>query len=182
METRNCVNRRQSLACAITFACSSIALNFAVGAQNAAEQTAPVEEEITITGSRIRYTDGMATPTPVTALTPEELASFEPGATVAEQLDALPQFFATQTAQRGGLALSGDAGATVPSSTWWNGSVRYRGQRAGGATWDVGLAVQNLFDRDPPIIPFGTAGAQGLLSNQYDVFGRRYNLSFNISM
>jgi outer membrane receptor protein involved in Fe transport len=112
METRNCVNRRQSLACAITFACSSIALNSAVSAQNAAEQTAPVEEEITITGSRIRYTDGMATPTPVTALTPEELASFEPGATVAEQLDALPQFFATQTAQRGGLALSGDAGAS----------------------------------------------------------------------
>jgi len=69
-------------------------------------------EEITVTGSRIRVTDGMTTPTPVTALTPTELASFEPGATVAEQLDALPQFFSTQTAQRGGLALSGDAGAS----------------------------------------------------------------------
>ncbi|HWK54123.1 MAG TPA: TonB-dependent receptor plug domain-containing protein, partial [Hyphomicrobiales bacterium] len=69
-------------------------------------------EEITVTGSRIRQTDGMTTPTPVTVITPNELASFEPGATVAEQLDALPQFFSTQTAQRGGLALSGDAGAS----------------------------------------------------------------------
>ena len=42
---------------------------------------------------------------------------------------------------------------SVPSATWWNGSVRYRGQRDSGATWDVGFAVQNLFDRDPPIIP-----------------------------
>jgi outer membrane receptor protein involved in Fe transport len=69
-------------------------------------------EEITVTGSRIRLTDGMAEPTPVTALTPTELASFEPGATVAEQLDALPQFFGSNTAQRGGLAISGDAGAS----------------------------------------------------------------------
>ncbi|MDR2212458.1 MAG: TonB-dependent receptor [Pseudomonadales bacterium] len=69
-------------------------------------------EEITVTGSRIRLTDGRAEPTPVTALTPDELASFDPGATIAEQLDALPQFFATQSAQRGGLALSGDAGAS----------------------------------------------------------------------
>lgn len=69
-------------------------------------------EEIAVTGSRIRQTDGMAAPTPVTVITPAELAAFEPGATVAQQLDALPQFFATQTAQRGGLALSGDAGAS----------------------------------------------------------------------
>jgi outer membrane receptor protein involved in Fe transport len=69
-------------------------------------------EEIQVTGSRIRLTDGMAEPTPVTALTPAELASFDPGSTIAEQLDALPQFFATQSAQRGGLALSGDAGAS----------------------------------------------------------------------
>ena len=112
MATRNCVDRRRSLAASITLACSSIALNATANAQNAAERTAALEE-ITITGSRIRYTDGMATPTPVTALTPAELASFEPGATVAEQLDALPQFFSTDTAQRGGLALSGEAGRSA---------------------------------------------------------------------
>lgn len=69
-------------------------------------------EEITVTGSRIRVTDGMAAPTPVTSMTPLELANFEPGGTVAEQLDALPQFFATGTAQRGGPALFGDGGGS----------------------------------------------------------------------
>ncbi len=57
-------------------------------------------------------TDGMAEPTPVTSVTVKELANFEPGGTVAEQLDALPQFFATGTAQRGGPALFGDGGGS----------------------------------------------------------------------
>lgn len=69
-------------------------------------------EEIRVTGSRIRATDGMAEPTPVTALSIGELASFEPGGTVAEQLDALPQFFGTQSAQRGGGALFASAGGS----------------------------------------------------------------------
>jgi iron complex outermembrane receptor protein len=66
-------------------------------------------EEVTITGSRIRATSGMTTPTPVTAMTIGELQNFEPGSTVSEQLDSLPQFFQTQTAQRGGATLFGDA-------------------------------------------------------------------------
>jgi outer membrane receptor protein involved in Fe transport len=65
-----------------------------------------------VTGTRIRATDGMATPTPVTTVTPQELLMFEPGGTVAEQLDALPQFFATGTAQRGGPTLFGDGGGS----------------------------------------------------------------------
>ena len=68
-------------------------------------------EEITVTGSRIRQTDGMAAPTPVTVVTPEELSSFEPGGTVAEQLDALPQFFGTQTAQRSVGSLASGVGS-----------------------------------------------------------------------
>src|SRR5690606_19369388 len=79
-------------------------------AQTQNNQAAGTLEEITVTGSRIRQTDGMTTPVPVTALTTEELSAFEPGGTVAEQLDALPQFFATQTAQRGGGTLFGSAG------------------------------------------------------------------------
>jgi outer membrane receptor protein involved in Fe transport len=71
-----------------------------------------VPEEITVTGSRIRHTDGMAEPVPVTTLTPAELQLFEPGSTVAEQLDALPQFFLTTTAQRGGPALFGAGGGS----------------------------------------------------------------------
>jgi iron complex outermembrane recepter protein len=54
----------------------------------------------------------MAEPTPVTTLTPQELSMFEPGSTVAEQLDALPQFFNTGTAQRGGPAFFGDGGGS----------------------------------------------------------------------
>jgi len=69
-------------------------------------------EEITVTGTRLRVTDGMASPTPVTSLTTLELMNFEPGGTVAEQLDALPQFFNTGTAARGGPTLFGDGGGS----------------------------------------------------------------------
>lgn len=59
-------------------------------------------EEIQVTGSRIRATTSMTTPTPVTAVTTTELTNLNPASTMAEQLDQLPQFFNTQTAQRGG--------------------------------------------------------------------------------
>ena len=67
----------------------------------------------------------------------------------------------------------------VASSTWWNSTVRYNGELNNGATWNVGLNVLNIFDRDPPIIA-GSLGNQGA-SNQYDVYGRRYNLSLNVN-
>jgi len=77
---------------------------------SALAQDQPALEEITVTGSRIRQTDGMAAPTPVTVITPDELSSFEPGGTVAQQLDALPQFFSTRTVQdSGGGTLVGSA-------------------------------------------------------------------------
>ena len=57
-------------------------------------------EEIVVTGSRIRITDGMTTPIPVTAITTDELNSYNAGATLAEQLDFLPQFGYTQSGQR----------------------------------------------------------------------------------
>jgi iron complex outermembrane receptor protein len=66
-------------------------------------------EEIQVTGTRIRSTDGMVTPTPVTAVTTAEMKNFDPGSSVSEQLDNLPQFLNTQTAQRGGATLFGDA-------------------------------------------------------------------------
>jgi outer membrane receptor protein involved in Fe transport len=75
------------------------------------ESVGPIEE-VTVTGTRVRMTDGMAEPTPVTSVTRQELDMFEPGGTVAEQLDALPQFFATGTAQRGGPTLFGDGGGS----------------------------------------------------------------------
>src|SRR5690554_7573275 len=92
-------------------------LALSVAAVSAALSYTPVSfaqdlEEITVTGSRIRQTDGMTMPTPVTAVTTEELTTFEPGGTVAEQLDSLPQFFGTQTAQRGSGVLFGEGGGS----------------------------------------------------------------------
>src|SRR5690554_2036564 len=69
-------------------------------------------EEISVTGSRIRAVNGMVEATPVTAITVDELQDFNPGSTVAAQLDELPQFFDTQNAQRGGNAISTTAGGS----------------------------------------------------------------------
>lgn len=89
---------KKTLVLSLAVATSGVAFNSSVSAQSADQQERL--EEITVTGTRIRQTDGMAAPTPVTVVTPEELNSFDPGGTVAEQLDALPQFFSTVTAQR----------------------------------------------------------------------------------
>ncbi len=101
---------------------AAVGAAIALSAAGAAAQGpgAGVVEEVTVTGSRIRQTDGMITPVPVTAISTEELATFEPGGTVAEQLDVLPQFFRNQTAQRGsegpsaggGNVISGDGGGS----------------------------------------------------------------------
>lgn len=71
----------------------------------------PQLEEITVTGSRLRQVTGMTEPTPVTSVSRQELESFNPSSTVAEQLNILPQFFSTQTAQRGGTTFI-DAGGS----------------------------------------------------------------------
>src|SRR5215218_1668158 len=76
-------------------------------------QTQEQPEEITVTGSRIQRTSGFTTPVPVTAVTAAELSTFQPGRTMADQLDQLPQFYATQSAQRGGGALFGSAGIST---------------------------------------------------------------------
>ncbi len=96
---------RSPLALSIAALCGTLT----VGADTAIAQ---VLEEVTVTGSRIRQTDGMRMPTPVTAVTTEELSVFDPGGTVAEQLDALPQFFGNSTAQRGGGTLFDTAGGS----------------------------------------------------------------------
>ncbi|MDT8397519.1 MAG: TonB-dependent receptor [Pseudomonadales bacterium] len=101
---------RNFLISALSAAISAV-LAGAPGAADAQQQGADTDaiEEIAVTGSRIRQTSGFTTPTPVTAVTTDELQTFDPASSVAEQLDALPQFFQTQTAQRGGGTLFGDA-------------------------------------------------------------------------
>jgi len=81
-------------------------------AANAQQDVGPVEE-VTVTGSRIQRTSGFTTAVPVTAVTTQDLTSFQPGRTIADQLDQLPQFYNTQSAQRGGGALFGGAGRSA---------------------------------------------------------------------
>ncbi|MGP1666703.1 MAG: hypothetical protein ACTS5I_12480 [Rhodanobacter sp.] len=69
---------------------------------------------------------------------------------------------------------------TVASSTWFNGQVGYNGETANGSAWNVSLNVQNLFDRNPPIIAsYGSRGGSQTVSDNYDTLGRRYQLSVN---
>jgi iron complex outermembrane recepter protein len=84
----------------------------AMSASIAQAQEGASLDEITVTGSRIRQETGMTTPVPVTAVTTQELASFDPGATIADQLDSLPQLFQTESAQRSSGALFGNAGGS----------------------------------------------------------------------
>jgi len=70
-------------------------------AQNTPNQQGSSLEEIRVTGTRIKMTSGMETPVPVTSLSTAELFQQEPGSTISQQLDALPQFFNNGSPQRG---------------------------------------------------------------------------------
>ncbi len=69
-------------------------------------------QEVTVTGSRIRQETGMTTPVPVTSVTTEDLKLSNPGASLVDQLDKLPQLFQTESAQRSSGALFGNAGGS----------------------------------------------------------------------
>lgn len=80
-----------------------------IGSAVSAQETAPSIEEIFVTGSRIQQS-GMTTPTPVTAVTVEELSIMAPGALI-EGMSQLPQFFGnTTTANPGNFFSSPGSG------------------------------------------------------------------------
>ncbi|MEY3659691.1 MAG: hypothetical protein RLZZ169_516, partial [Pseudomonadota bacterium] len=81
-------NSRTKLCVAITATLAALGPALATAQQPSASGV----EEIQVTGTRVRLADGMSAPTPVTSLTTDELRNFDPGATVASQLDDLPQF------------------------------------------------------------------------------------------
>ena len=72
----------------------------------------PSLQEVTVTGSRIRLQTGMNTPVPVTTVSPTDLTALNPGASIGDQLDRLPQLVQTESAQRSSGALFGNAGGT----------------------------------------------------------------------
>jgi outer membrane receptor protein involved in Fe transport len=58
--------------------------------------------------------------------------------------------------------------------------LSYRGETSSGANWVASLNVNNIFDRDPPIVASqNTRGGQQNPNNVFDVFGRRYQISLN---
>lgn len=69
-------------------------------------------EEISVTGSRIRMTSGMATPVRVTVATMDELAAVNPGDSTVEQMAQLPQFLNTQSSRRGSGTFFDTAGGS----------------------------------------------------------------------
>lgn len=101
-DTRRQTLKKSLLAVSIS---SAVACSIAARAQDDIE-------EITVTGSRIRVTQGMAEPTPVTVVTTDELQSFNPGASTVEQMAQLPQFFNTFSSQRGTGTLFDAAGGS----------------------------------------------------------------------
>ncbi|MDR2212269.1 MAG: TonB-dependent receptor, partial [Pseudomonadales bacterium] len=69
---------------------------------------------------------------------------------------------------------------TIPSMTWINARLGYESELSSGASWSVNFNITNLFNREPPIVPgFNSRGGTQTVDNNYDVFGRRYNLSAN---
>ncbi|MEY4642160.1 MAG: hypothetical protein RLZZ227_2154 [Pseudomonadota bacterium] len=95
----------RKLLMAVSLVMTSAASELAVAQSSAVE-------EIAVTGTRIRQTSGMITPTPVTAVTMPELENFDPGGTVAEQLGGLPQFFGNRSAQSSTGALNAGSGSS----------------------------------------------------------------------
>jgi iron complex outermembrane recepter protein len=71
---------------------------------------------------------------------------------------------------------------TISSQSWTNLVVGYESRQGQKGTWRVSLNVQNLFDKNPPIIATTTDTRFGAQStdNIYDEFGRRYEVGFRM--
>jgi outer membrane receptor protein involved in Fe transport len=71
---------------------------------------------------------------------------------------------------------------TIASRAWTNLVVGYGPQNSDTASWRLTLSVQNLFDKDPPIIPSAgdtRFGAQATDAT-YNEWGRQYQVGFNM--
>ena len=69
---------------------------------------------------------------------------------------------------------------TVASQTVANLVLSYRGETSNGGNWVASFNINNVLDRDPPVIPTESQrGGQQQVSNVFDTYGRRYQLSLN---
>jgi iron complex outermembrane recepter protein len=81
-------------------------------AQDQVATQAQSSETVTVTGSRISQSSGYAAPTPVTAVSADQLLDTHPG-TLADGLNDLPQFRGSSVPAAGGVSANGDAGANI---------------------------------------------------------------------
>jgi outer membrane receptor protein involved in Fe transport len=86
-----------------TLCISALAACLASAAEPAVDEEKEEVElaEVAITGSRIQVVSGMNTPTPVTAVSAEDLQNLSPG-TLMDALDQLPQFLNNATVEEAG--------------------------------------------------------------------------------
>ena len=69
----------------------------------------------------------------------------------------------------------------IASGNYTNLQLGYTGQVGDGGQWRLAFNVTNLFDRDTNIIPsYGTRGGAQQVSNNFDEFGRRYQIGLNM--
>jgi outer membrane receptor protein involved in Fe transport len=73
---------------------------------------------------------------------------------------------------------------TIESESWTNLVLAMENRAERGGSWRISFNVQNLFDKDPPIIASAADtrfGAQAT-DNTYDEWGRRYELGFSMEL
>ena len=74
----------------------------------------------------------------------------------------------------------------MDAKTYTDLTLSYDREVSNGKTWQVAFAITNLLDENPPIIPVfdqrfsSQSNPQGF--NAYDVYGRRYLLSFDYKL
>ncbi len=70
----------------------------------------------------------------------------------------------------------------IASGNYTNLQLAYNGEMDNGGEWRFAFNVTNLFDRDTIIVPsYGTRGGAQTVSNNYDEFGRRYQIGLNMT-
>jgi iron complex outermembrane recepter protein len=144
-------------------ACALAVAAVLVGGTGFAQESDPLEEVI-ITGSRIA-TSGVNTPTPVTAVTVDELQSMEPGLFI-DALKQLPQFYNTITPQQavGGSVAAGASNVNLRGAGAERTLVLLDGRRLGPAnkfgTVDIGIIPESLI-RSVEAVTGGASAAYG---------------------
>jgi hypothetical protein len=74
--------------------------------------------------------------------------------------------------------------ATIQSKMYTDLTFFYDSELSNGRTWQLSLAITNALDKDPPVIPAFDQrfSSQSNPANAYDVYGRRYLLSFTFKL